>query len=172
MISNFGLIVLQLLLILLRRQIQRVECRCKLTRRPIIHIETPMAYSMPVPTRSCLLLFFKPELHKVLKLGLDVGNDGEAGQVTQAAPLISQLLWLDHINLSSTNKTSRHKNQSEAKFTHTKMRVAKQQLSFNIWHSILTTSSKQANGSIDKTEHLICLPHHVNVFSLSSRDLW
>ena len=47
MVSNLGLIVLELLFILLRRQIKRVECRGEFRCGPIIHIE-PSVISIPV----------------------------------------------------------------------------------------------------------------------------
>jgi len=56
--------------------------------------------SIVTPATVRLFVFFKPALHDILELGLDVAEDGQAGQVTESAPLISKLLWLNHVNLS------------------------------------------------------------------------
>lgn len=98
MVSHLRLIILQLLLILLGWQVQRVERRRKLTRRPVVDIRIEAIRLLLA--RTNVLFFFKPELHQVFKLGLDVGQNGETGQVSKARPFVCEFLWLDHVELS------------------------------------------------------------------------
>ena len=98
MISHFGLVVLQLSLVLFRRQIYGVEGRCKL-RSPSIVLAEP-SVCVFVSTRSfSVLIFLKPELHEILKLSLDVCKDSETAQVPESAPLVGEFLGFNHINL-------------------------------------------------------------------------
>lgn len=57
-----------------------------------------------VPTQIWIFLFFKPELHEVVELSLDVGQDGQTGQVSQTTPLVSQLRRFNNFDLR-TDKT-------------------------------------------------------------------
>lgn len=52
-----------------------------------------------VPTQIWIFLFFKPELHEVVELSLDVGQDGQTGQVSQTTPLVSQLRRFNNFDL-------------------------------------------------------------------------
>ena len=79
-IPDFGLVLLQLCLVLLGRQVNRVERRCEFGHGTHAHVKMPVFTPLTIVSRrSVLLLLFKPELHEVLKLGLDVGKYGETG---------------------------------------------------------------------------------------------
>lgn len=99
-VPHLRLVLLQLRLVLFGRQVDRVERRSELARR--IVEATCRAIVMPVvaSARVRLLVFFKPTLHDVLELSLDVAQNGQTGQVAQPASLISQLLRLNHVDLS------------------------------------------------------------------------
>ena len=102
-ISDFGLVLLELCLVLLGRQIDRVERRCELRDGTHAHVKMPVFTPLSIVSRrSVLLLLFKPELHKVLKLGLDICQDSQTRQIPQSAALICPLLWLNHVNLLLT----------------------------------------------------------------------
>ena len=79
-VSDFSLVVLQLSLILFRREVKRVECGGELGSRSIVYIEAAGTV-MFVTTDRCVLFLLKPDLHDVFKLGLDVGQDVHARQV-------------------------------------------------------------------------------------------
>lgn len=108
MVANLGLVVLQLRLVLLGGQVQRVEGRCELTRRPvvIIHVKAILF----ILARPSVFLLFEPELHQVFKFGLDVGENGETGQVPESRAFVSQLLRLNHVDLreKQNKKASKH----------------------------------------------------------------
>lgn len=67
MVANLGLIVLKLSLVLFGRQVDGVESACELGCGPVVE---PVLRLFDIPS---VLLFFKPELHEVLKLCFDVG---------------------------------------------------------------------------------------------------
>jgi hypothetical protein len=53
-----------------------------------------------VLTRIFVVFFFlKPELHEILKLGLDVCKDGQTTQVAKATPLVGKFLRFNYIDL-------------------------------------------------------------------------
>ena len=112
MVANLRFVVLQLLLVLLGRQVEGVEGAGELTCCPIVDIEA--TWSMLVLARARILLLLKSELHEIFELGLDVGEDGQTRQVAQSRALISQFLWLNHVDLSHTNITHNHHGTSQA----------------------------------------------------------
>ena len=62
-VTHLRLIVLQLLLVLLRWQVQRVERGGELARGPIVHVEAARSV-VPASARiRCIFLLFEPELH-------------------------------------------------------------------------------------------------------------
>lgn len=90
-VADLGLVLLQLRLVLLRR-VQRVE-----RRRDLRHGTGDAACTAALPSADLrIFLLLKPVLDEVLELGLDVGDDGEAVEVAEAASLVGQLLRLDH----------------------------------------------------------------------------
>ena len=76
-VSHLRLVVLQLLLVLLGRQVEGVEGAGELARGSVVHIEAPR--SVLVLVGPLVLLLLQSELHQVFKLGLDVRQDGQAG---------------------------------------------------------------------------------------------
>jgi len=96
-VTHLRLVVLELLLVLLGWEVEGVEGAGELARRPVVHVEAPWA--VLVLPASCVFLLLQSELHEVLKLGLNIGENGETGQVAQARALVSQLLRLNHIDL-------------------------------------------------------------------------
>ena len=112
MVSHLGLIVLKLLFVFLRRQVERMKCRGEFRCGPVVHVEASV---VPVPVRVRLFLFLKPQLHEVLKFGLDVRKNGQATKVAQAASLVIQFLWLNHIDLRNTYK-AKHRQTGSSQY--------------------------------------------------------
>ena len=61
-VSDFSLVVLQLSLILFRREVKRVECGGELGSRTIVHVKATGAV-MTIATCGCVLFLLKPDLH-------------------------------------------------------------------------------------------------------------
>ena len=82
MVSNFSFIVLELRLVLLRWQLQRVERRSELASRIVEPIKATTEMTI-VPSAWVRLVFilFKPALHDILEFGLDVAKNGQTGQI-------------------------------------------------------------------------------------------
>ena len=112
MVSYLGLIVLELLFVFLRRQVKRVECRGEFRCGPIVHVKASM---IPVSVRVWFFLLLKPQLHEVLKFGLDVCENGQAAKVAQAASLVIQFLWFNHINLRNPCK-AKHRQTGSSQY--------------------------------------------------------
>ena len=82
MVSNLSFVVLELRLVLLGRQLYRVERGSELASSIVEPIKATTVMTI-VPTAGVRLVFilFKPALHDVLKLGLDVAKNGKTCQV-------------------------------------------------------------------------------------------
>lgn len=76
-VTDLCLIVLKLLLILLRGQVKRLERAGKVTCGSIVHIETTWSQMLGGLIRTGFLLLLESELHKVIELCLNVGEDSE-----------------------------------------------------------------------------------------------
>lgn len=72
MVTNFGLIVLQLSFVLFGWEVDGVESGGELRGGSVV--ESILGRLLTVTT---VLFFLKPELHEVVELGLDVCEDGE-----------------------------------------------------------------------------------------------
>lgn len=91
------------------------ELRCG----PVVDVEatavTDAVAAIRPGTSIVLLLLLKPELHQILELGLDVGEDGEAAEVSEATSLISKLLRLYRVDLTymARHKTGSRRDRSQ-----------------------------------------------------------
>ena len=70
-VTHLCLVVLQLLLVLLGRQIQRVERRRELTRRPVVQVQSAVLLVFAGPS---FLLLLEPEPDRELQAPADVGH--------------------------------------------------------------------------------------------------
>ena len=82
MVSNLSLVVLELRLVLLGWQLYRVERGSELASSIVEPIKATTVMTI-VPTAGVRLVFilFKPALHDILELGLDVAKNGQTGQI-------------------------------------------------------------------------------------------
>ena len=89
-----------------------MECRGEFRCGPVVHVEASV---IPVSVRVWLFLFLKPQLHEVLKFGLDVGENGQAAEVAQAASLVIQFLRLNYIDLRNPYK-AKHRQTGSSQY--------------------------------------------------------
>ena len=82
MVSNLSLVVLELRLVLLGWQLYRVERGSELASSIVEPIKATTVMTI-VPTAGVRLVFilFKPALHDIFELGLDVAKNGQTGQI-------------------------------------------------------------------------------------------
>lgn len=72
----------------------------ELTCRIIEPIAAASMMSIVSTLAIWLFFFFKPAFLDVFEFGLDITENRQAGQVTESAPLVGELLWLNHVDLS------------------------------------------------------------------------
>ena len=94
-VADFALVLLQLQLVLLRRQVQRLEGRRKLRGRAVISL----AEALQLGLLDSVLIVIQFHLHEDFYTGADVVQHRQAVQLGQAFALLRKLILLKHVDL-------------------------------------------------------------------------